>query len=201
MFDRYSIVFNADKGNNGTENKEPIVPSNIINNVCTLESKYRLLDPALMGEDAEYTSYGPYTICSKLQDEHGKLILESDWPALVTKLPESNSAPAETPYQISTATDKAIQCYKCHQRGHKTNNPKYPLFNQKKPNETPHVPQGQTKKPSNSRPKDPWKYIEPKDLTQPCIVDDHSWYFCTKYKLPRSGKAGILSAIAHQCDA
>ena len=71
----------------------------------TLESKYRLLDPAFMDEDADYTSYGPYAICSKLQDEHGTLISESDWPALATKLPESNSVPAKTPYQVPTATE------------------------------------------------------------------------------------------------
>ena len=28
----------------------------------TLESKYCLLDPASMGQDAEYTAYGPYAI-------------------------------------------------------------------------------------------------------------------------------------------
>ena len=137
----------------------------------TLESKYRLLDPASMGEDAEYTSYGPCAICSKLQDEHGKLIAESDWTALAMKLPESNSAPAGPLNQVPTSTEKAIQCYKCHQWGHKANDPKCPLFTQRKPNDTPSVPQGQAKKPSHTRPKDPWKYIEPKDLVQPCIVD------------------------------
>ena len=96
----------------------------------TLESKYRLLDPTLMGKDAEYTSYGPYAICSKLQDEHGKLIAESDWPALAMKLPESNSAPAGPLNQVPTSTNKAIQCYKCHQWGYKANDPKYPLFTQ-----------------------------------------------------------------------
>ena len=27
-----------------------------------------------MGDDPEYTQYGPYAICASLQEEHGKLI-------------------------------------------------------------------------------------------------------------------------------
>ena len=44
-----------------------------------------------MGNDPEYTSYGPYAIRAVLQEEHGKLIADSDWPVLATKLPESNA--------------------------------------------------------------------------------------------------------------
>ena len=163
----------------------------ILDKARRLELKYRLLDPTSMGEDAEYTSYGPYAICSMLQDEHGKLIAESDWPVLATKLPESNSAPTVPLNQVPTSTDKAIQCYKCHQWGHKANNPKCSLFNQQKSNDTPSVPQGQGKKPSHTRPKNPWKYIEPKDLAQPCIIYGRSWYFCTKCKCRAMGKLGF----------
>ena len=62
----------------------------------TLETKYRLLDPTSMGRDDKYTTYSPYAICATLQDGHKKLIADSDWPALVSKLPESNSAPTVT---------------------------------------------------------------------------------------------------------
>ena len=75
----------------------------------TLETKYRLLDPAMMGQDADYTKYVPYAICAALQDEHGKLITDSDWPALATKLPESNAVQLQTQHQSSNE----IQCFKC----------------------------------------------------------------------------------------
>ena len=95
----------------------------LLDKVRTLETKYRLLDPASMGRDAEYTVYGPFAICATLQDEHGKLIADSDWPVLATKLPKSNSAPTVPD------DEQKIQCYKCFQWGHKANNPKCPLFN------------------------------------------------------------------------
>ena len=65
----------------------------LLDETRTLETKYKLLDPVAITNDPLYTSYGPYVICVKLQEEHGKLISDSDWPALATKLPESNSLP------------------------------------------------------------------------------------------------------------
>ena len=57
-----------------------------------METKYKLLDPVAMGNDPAYTTCGPYTICATLEEEHDKLISDSDWPTLTTKSPESNSA-------------------------------------------------------------------------------------------------------------
>ena len=39
--------------------------------------------------------------------------------------------------------------------------------------------------------KDPWKYVEPKDLTQLVTIDDKKWYFCTKCKCRATGKVGF----------
>ena len=68
----------------------------LLDHARTLETKYCLLDHETMGLDADYTKYGSYVICATLQDEHGKLIADSDWPALATKLPKSNNAPSAT---------------------------------------------------------------------------------------------------------
>ena len=95
----------------------------LLDRTCFLESKYHLLDPASIGRDELYTAYGPYAICAKLQDKHCKLITESDWPALATKLPESNTATADHSPTLTKA-EKPIQCYKCFQWGHKVNDPK-----------------------------------------------------------------------------
>ena len=65
----------------------------LLDEARTLETKYKLQDPASITADPLYTTYSPYAICSKLQEKHGKLISDSDWPALAMKLPESNTLP------------------------------------------------------------------------------------------------------------
>ena len=50
----------------------------LLDEARTLETKYRLLDPATMGDDSTYTAHGPYAVCAVLQEEHGKLIADSD---------------------------------------------------------------------------------------------------------------------------
>ena len=68
---------------------------------------------------------------------------------------------------------KVIQCYCCKQWGHKANDPACSLFSKKNASNSPqdHVPDKQFK------PKDPWKYIEPKDLSKPVIIDDKKCFF------------------------
>ena len=41
------------------------------------------------------------------------------------------------------------------------------------------------------RPKDPWKYIEPKDITKPVVIDGKEWYYCTKCKCRATGRTGF----------
>ena len=149
-----------------------------------METKYKLLDPASMGNDPQYTTVGPYAICSTLQEEHGKLISDSDWPALSTKLPESNSATTEMQTkEPDSPLQNKIQCYKCKQWGHKANDPRCPLFRKKDDTE------GATKS-TRFKPKEPWKYTEPKDLTKPIVIDDKEWYFCSKCKCRATGRLG-----------
>ena len=87
-----------------------------------------------------------------------------------------------------------IQCYKCLQFGHKANNPRCPLFNQKRPTNDDSGSDMELKpphRPPAARPKDPWKYIEPRDLSKPCKVDGKKWYFCAKCKCWATGKVGF----------
>ena len=77
----------------------------LIDEARMLETKYRLSDPISMGEDPDYTKYGPYVLCAAVQDEHGKLIADSDWPALALKLPETNNVSPED----SSDTNQQIQ--------------------------------------------------------------------------------------------
>ena len=154
----------------------------LLDKARTLETKYKLLDPALIGNDPLYTTYRPYAICSTLQEEHGKLLSDSDWPALATKLPESNTVESSTEVIVSSLIDNEVQCYKCKKFGHKANNPICPMYQSR-----------QEKTPSSNQklcPKDPWKYVEPRDLTSPVLVDDKKWYYCTKCKCHATGKLG-----------
>ena len=63
----------------------------LLDNTCTLQTKYRWLEPKLMGKDKDFVYFGPYTVAATLQEEHGKLIADSDWTTLATKLPELNT--------------------------------------------------------------------------------------------------------------
>ena len=112
----------------------------------TLETRYRLLDPRTMGDDPDYTKYGPYAICASLQEEHGKLIADSDWPALANKLPETNNVSPEE----NNDKEKNIQCYKCKQWGRKANNPICPLFNKKNDKSTTDVSNDKQMKPKEA---------------------------------------------------
>ncbi len=90
----------------------------LLDEVRTLETRYRLKDPITMGNDPACAKFGPYVLWASLQDEHGKLITDSDWPALASKLPETNKA-VPAPDEPS----KDFECYRCKQCGHKANNP------------------------------------------------------------------------------
>ena len=110
------------------------------------------------------------------------MISDADWPALATKLPESNAVTTEND-PTKTGADMKIQCFKCKQFGQKANNPIRPLFTPKK-NDSP---SGGPK----MRPKDPWKYIEPHNLTMPVEIEGKKWYYCTKCKCRATGKVGF----------
>ena len=95
----------------------------LLDEAQTLETRHRLIDPIIMGNGPAYTKFGPYALCASLQDEHSKLIANSDWPALASKLPETNNA-APAPNE----PNKDFQCYRCKQWGHKANNPICPSY-------------------------------------------------------------------------
>ena len=89
-----------------------------------------------------------------------------------------------TPDQSPTnqsSTGQNVQCYKCKQFGHKNNNPICPIYNKSGKRDNSSGP------PVCHKPKDPWKYVEPRDLSNPVIINGKKWSFCTKCKYRSTG--------------
>jgi hypothetical protein len=60
-----------------------------------MEGAYKLVDPKLITQDAEYATLGPIGIVAWAQKEHTQLVTDHEWPALASQLPESNLAETE----------------------------------------------------------------------------------------------------------
>lgn len=52
-----------------------------------MELKYKLSDPRQVYKDAEYSKYEPLGVIATLQQAHGALITEHEWPALAATIP------------------------------------------------------------------------------------------------------------------
>ena len=64
----------------------------MLDSVKAMEYKYKVLDPLKLTKDPEYVTFGPIHLLATLQQVYGRLIATHDWPALSTKLPQSNVA-------------------------------------------------------------------------------------------------------------
>ena len=165
---------------------------NLLDYVKTMEHKYKVLDPRSLLLDSECHKYGPMGLILTLHEIYGRLISDHDWPALATKLPQSNNAPART------GTDR--KCYRCQGphlikdcplkgKSHDKDKDKDESSDKKqKPKDTDAAPAA--KKAKGDLPA--WRYLEPKDLTKPLDDGDgRSWKFCTKCVCKKSGKTGM----------
>ena len=161
---------------------------NLLDFVKTMEHKYKVLDPRSLLLDKDYHQYGPVGVISTLQQIHGRLLSDHDWPALATQLPESNHADAHSgrgsrPGSSSSGADER-KCFRC-KGPHLIKD--CPLKKKEKggSDSEPAAKKTKTELPS-------WKYVEPKDLSKPVVDDDgRSWKFCTKCVCKKSGKTGL----------
>ena len=143
----------------------------LLDGVKNMEYKYKILDPKQLTHDPEYGVYGPIPLLAIIQQTYGRLISTNDWPALSTRLPESNIAfKRPTTFQKSNVT---IRCFRCGENHHIRN---CPLRGPDRP------VNGINSNPTSvSKGLAPWKYIEPKDLMS-TVTDQQGriWKFCTK---------------------
>jgi hypothetical protein len=134
--------------------------------VMTMEHKYKLSDPKALISDPEYALvYGPLALIGNVNDTYGRLLSDRRWPALATKLPQSNNASKVTP----AGDAKCFRCQgphlvkDCPKKGKDVDSKDEPPAKKDKASELP-----------------AWKYLEPKDLTK-ALTDEHGreWKFCT----------------------
>lgn len=170
---------------------------NLLDKVKTLEYKYKVLDPKELTKDPAYSTYGPIAILSILQQAYGRLLSTHDWPALATKLPQSNhvSAPPKANIQLqpkasgssmTTNSSSSIKCFRCQGPHHIRDCPRKAVERSNKPIDGAVTPRA-------THPLAPWKYLEPKDLSQ-TVTDAQGriWKFCTKCKCRHTKRAGIF---------
>jgi hypothetical protein len=83
--------------------------------VKKFENKYKLADPKLITTHQEYSKYGTIVLIAWLQREHTDLLKDHEWPALASKLPQSNYVSKN-----NGGTDRVdtLTCYKCSKLGH-----------------------------------------------------------------------------------
>jgi hypothetical protein len=58
-----------------------------------MEYKYKMTEPSnKMLKDLSYSVFGPNALLLNIQQAYSRLLSFRDWPALATKLPQSNNA-------------------------------------------------------------------------------------------------------------
>jgi hypothetical protein len=133
--------------------------------VKKFENKYKLADPKSITTHQDYSIYGPIALIAWLQREHTDLLKDHDWPALPSKLPQSNYV-----YKNNGGSDRGGSdpvdtrtCYKCNKVGH------IATYCPDKTEKKSHVTHTKRPEPSGSsreaRVPASWKYFEPKDIS------------------------------------
>ena len=155
--------------------------------VKTMEYRYKVLDPLQLTKDPEYVTLGPIALISTLQQAYGRLISTHDWPALATKLPESNYS---SDSKAAGRPRPSIKCFRCQGDHHIRDCPKNKQTKMDKPAAST---SGDSKKSdAPSRALAAWKYVEPKLLTVPVVdAEGKEWKFCTKCKCRHTDKVGL----------
>jgi hypothetical protein len=163
--------------------------------VKKFENKYKLADPKSITTNTYYNTYGPIALIASLQEDHMDFVTDHEWPALATKLPQSNNALITGAQPSSDKRPDTRTCYKCHTVGHIA--PDCPQKNGKSRNANGEAKTNAANaEPSNQyeyKPMASWKYIDPKDITKAHTGEyGKEWKFCTHFTCRATNKKDIL---------
>jgi hypothetical protein len=168
-----------------------------------MEGAYKLVDPKLITKDAEYATLGPIGIVAWAKKEHTQLVNDHEWPALASKLPESNMAETEMnlskPSYASKVRDGAAhKCYRCGSADHlRPDCPQPPKDGERSGGPPPTFKSEERVRKALAS----WKYIQPHDITKTYPYDDKKeWKFCTKCKCRATNKTGIFQLSHFDAD-
>jgi Zinc knuckle len=172
----------------------------LLDPVKDMEFKYKMMDPGKMTKDPKYNEYGPLALLATVQQAYSRLLSFQDWPALASKLPQSNNASSSAAAKVSGANIKPLdgerKCFRCGSTDHHVRDCPKKASTDSKGREKPKDKgvskddsDGPSKKAKNELPA--WRYLEPKDLTVPLIDGGRTWKFCTKCKCNRTGRQGL----------
>ena len=162
----------------------------LLDTVKEMEHMYKLSDPRALTRDANYVRLGPLGIIATLQEAYGTLMSEHDWPALATKLPQSNNA---TKIKGEPRENTSHKCFRCKKNHLLKDCPlKKERTNEEDIDAKDTDPAHKFRNAGSNRELSAWKYIEPKDLNRPVKYDDgREWKFCTKCKCRHTNRIGI----------
>ena len=165
----------------------------LLDSVKDMEYKYKMTDPVKMTKDPSYSEFGPYGLLLNIQQAYSRLLSFQDWPALATKLPQSNNAStsASNIKAIDGGGGKEKKCFRCGGDHHVRDCPKNKekMDKDKDKSDANDDSHGPAKKAKTEYPA--WRYLEPKDLTSTLVDDGCTWRFCTKCKCKKSGRIGL----------
>jgi hypothetical protein len=164
--------------------------------VIKFENKYQLADPKSITTNTDCNNYDLITLIEWLHQEHADFVKDHEWPALATKLPQTNTALRKGAQPSSDKRPEMQTCYNCDNVGHIA--PNLPQKNGKPGNVN-----GATKTDTASvepsaqheyQPMASWNYIEPTDLTKDHTDDDgNDWKLCTQCACKATKKKGYFT--------
>ncbi len=163
----------------------------LLDTVKRMERKYKAVDPRKLLNDPSYDKLGPIGLINTLHEMYGHLITDHDWPALATKLPQSNNATTTQHSSAKTSNKSDIKCFRCKGNHHVKDCPKKTKNKDREADkDANHDAEPTGKKAKTALPA--WHCVEPKDLSS-ALVDNNGkhWKFCTKCICKQSGTQGL----------
>jgi hypothetical protein len=148
--------------------------------VKAMERQYVAADPRTILKDTDYSKLGPLACTDFVQQQHGELLAEHQWPALRARLPEANQVSLQANGTQVNPRHAHLRCRKCHKMGHIARNCKAQGKTTEKDSEKTIDGETDEEKRKKRQAASAWKYITPADKSKPTEVGGRKYWFCDK---------------------